>query len=82
MPIYEFRCTSCGKIEEFILTGSRQIEIKCGTCGAEDLERVMSATNHFMGTSGSSASAGPCSTTHSCGPGRSCTSVELPGHTK
>lgn len=82
MPIYEFRCTSCGKIEEFIVTGNRQIEMKCSACGAEDLERVMSTTNHFMGASGSSASAGPCATTRSCGQGRSCTSVELPGHTK
>jgi hypothetical protein len=64
------------------VTGSGQIEMKCSACGGEDLERVMSASNHFAGTRGSSGSAGPCATTRSCGPGRSCTSVELPGHKK
>jgi len=79
LPIYEFRCVSCGSIEEFILVGSRQIEMKCGACGGEDFERVISRANYAMG---SSKSAGISSTTRSCGPGQSCTSIELPGHKK
>ena len=82
MPIYEFRCVSCGSIEEFILVGSRQIEMKCGACGGEDLERVLSRTNYAMGSSGSYQSSGASATTRSCAPGQSCTSIELPGHTK
>lgn len=82
MPIYEFRCLSCGNIEEFILVGSRQIEMKCGACGGEDLERVLSRTNYSMGPSGSSQSNGASATTRSCGHGQSCTSIELPGYTK
>ena len=82
MPIYEFRCANCGNIEEFILTGDRQIEMKCGTCGGENLERVISRTNYVMGSAGSSKSGGPSTTSRSCGPGQSCTSIELPGHTK
>ncbi len=82
MPIYEFRCAGCGNIEEFILTGNSEIEMKCGACGGEDLERVLSRTNYAMGSSGSSGNAGPSATTRSCGPGKSCTSLELPGHTK
>lgn len=77
MPIYEFRCANCGNVEEFILTGSREIEVKCGACGGEDLERVISRTNYAMG---SSRGAGVSGTTRSCGPGQSCTSIELPGH--
>ncbi|MGA3113018.1 MAG: zinc ribbon domain-containing protein [Syntrophobacteraceae bacterium] len=82
MPIYEFQCASCDNIEEFILTGSRQIEMKCSACGGEELHRIMSRTNYAMGQSSSSDTAGPCATTRSCGPGKSCTSIELPGHAK
>ena len=82
MPIYEFLCLSCGNIEEFILVGSGQIEMKCRACGGEDLERVLSRTNYAMGSSGSSQSSGASATTRSCGHGQSCTSIELPGHTK
>jgi putative FmdB family regulatory protein len=82
LPIYEFRCASCGNIEEFILVGSMQIEMKCGACGGEDLERIVSRTNYAMGSAGSSKSSGASATTRSCGHGQSCTSFELPGHTK
>lgn len=83
MPIYEFRCVQCGNIQEIILTNSSQeIEMKCGECGAEELERVLSTTNYAMGSSSSPKSSGPSATTRSCGPGQSCTSIELPGYTK
>ncbi len=83
MPIYEFRCAGCGNIQEFILTGSNQeVEMKCRECGGEDLERVLSSTNYAMGSSGSSQNSGPSATTRTCGPGQSCTSITLPGHTK
>jgi putative FmdB family regulatory protein len=82
LPIYEFRCAKCGNIEEFIMTGSLQVEMKCGACGCEDLERVISRTNYVMGSSGSAKSSGVSSTTRTCGPGQSCTSIELPGHKK
>jgi putative FmdB family regulatory protein len=83
LPIYEFRCTNCDNIQEFILTGSSDtIEMKCGECGGESLERIMSRSNFSMGSSGSSGCSGPSATSRSCGPGKSCTSIELPGHTK
>ncbi|MGC8493080.1 MAG: FmdB family zinc ribbon protein [Syntrophobacteraceae bacterium] len=82
MPIYEFRCTSCSNVEEFIVSGSREIEMKCSACGGEDLERIISKTNYAMGPSGSSGSAGPSATTRTCGPGQSCTSIELPGYSR
>lgn len=83
VPIYEFRCAGCGHIQEFILTGAdREIEMKCRECGGEELERILSRTNYAMGSSGSAKGAGPSATTRSCGPGKSCTSIELPGYTK
>ncbi|MFZ2445220.1 MAG: zinc ribbon domain-containing protein [Syntrophobacteraceae bacterium] len=81
MPIYEFRCVNCGNIQEFILAGSDEnLEMKCGECNGEDLERVMSRTNYSMGSGASGP--GPSATTRTCAPGKSCTSIELPGHTK
>jgi putative FmdB family regulatory protein len=85
LPIYEFRCATCGKIEEFILSGNQEIEMKCSACGGEELERIISRTNFVMGSSSSSGApggGGPSATTRTCGPGQSCTSIELPGHTK
>jgi putative FmdB family regulatory protein len=85
MPIYEFRCANCGSIQEFIFTGSDDnVDIKCRECNGEELERVLSSTNYSMGgSSGSCATpSGASSTTRTCGPGRSCTSIELPGHKK
>jgi hypothetical protein len=37
-----------------------------------------------MGSSSSSSSesSGPSATTRNCGPGKSCTSIQLPGYTK
>ncbi|NSW85845.1 MAG: zinc ribbon domain-containing protein [Syntrophobacteraceae bacterium] len=85
MPIYEFRCTGCGQIQEFLLTrSSEQMEMVCRQCGGDEMERVMSQVNYAMGESASSsaAAAGPSATTRSCGPGNSCTTIELPGHTR
>ena len=84
MPIYEFRCADCGNVQEFILAGSdREIELKCSECNGEALERVLSKTNFSMGASGQSKSgSSPSATTRTCGPGKSCTSIELPGYTK
>jgi len=83
MPIYEFRCSGCGHVQEFIITGSGEnVEMKCGECNGEALERVLSRTNYAMGSSGSGSRSGPSATTRNCGPGKSCTSIELPGYSK
>ncbi len=85
MPIYEFRCAQCGHIQEFILSASGQeVEMKCEECQAEDMERVLSRVNYAMGSSGSASGKGasPSATTRTCAPGKSCTTLELPGHTK
>ena len=83
MPIYEFRCTQCGHIQEIIVTGSdREVSMVCEECRGEEMERVLSQVNYSMGSSGTSGGEGasPSSTTRNCGPGKSCTTLELPGH--
>lgn len=82
MPIYEFRCTQCGNVQEFILTGSSEKpELKCQECQGEDLERVLSRVSYSMG-SGADGSSSPSATTKTCGPGKSCTTINLPGYSR
>lgn len=82
MPIYEFRCTQCGDVHEYLLSGSAdKVEMRCEKCGGEELERVLSRVSYVMG-GGGGKNTQPSAVTKSCGPGKSCTSFELPGHTK
>jgi putative FmdB family regulatory protein len=82
MPIYEFRCTRCGNIQEFLVSGSsEQIEMKCKECRGDELERILSRVSYAMGASADNASS-PSVTTKTCGPGKSCSTIELPGYSK
>jgi putative FmdB family regulatory protein len=43
MPIYEYRCSACRKISEFlVLNTSAPFEPVCPRCGGRDLQRVLS----------------------------------------
>jgi len=43
MPIYEYRCTECGrKTTVLTLRASEQVSPKCERCGGEKLTRLMS----------------------------------------
>ncbi len=82
MPIYEFRCVDCGNIEEIIITrSSQELDMKCKQCQGEQFERVLSQVSYTMasGSSGGAAS-GPSCQTRTCAPGKSCTTLTLPGH--
>ncbi len=82
MPIYEFRCADCGHVQEIIVTSSSDsIEMKCAACQGEVLERILSQVSYAMGDS-SGAATGPSTTTKTCGPGKSCTNITLPGHSR
>ncbi len=83
MPIYEFRCAQCGHIQEVLVSSSTaEVEMKCDACQGEVLERILSCVSYSMGDSGSSRGSGPSATTKTCGPGKSCSTIELPGHTR
>jgi len=85
MPIYEFRCDACQQVFEH-LTLSRQeaAEIRCPSCGAEELSRVMSSCASVMGDSASAPaqSVSPCVQNRSCSNAGSCSTITLPGHTR
>ena len=81
MPIYEFRCLKCNDCFEFLLMNQDdKMELRCPKCKSEDFERVLSVSCHTIGDS-SSNSAPAGTQTRSC-PSGSCTSYDLPGHSR
>jgi len=59
MPIYEYKCNSCGKITEKMESIKSEVrEIDCPECSGVS-ERVMSVTNHKM-DSGLITNQNPC----------------------
>jgi len=78
MPIFEFRCSDCGDIfEKLFLNPGEQVEIACPKCKSGAFERVISRTNHIMGSGGSGGK--PKVTAKSCSSGNGCVSLEIPG---
>lgn len=83
MPIYEFRCVRCGHIQEVLTSSSQsQVTLVCEQCQGEAMERVLSRVSYVMGHSSSAGHDGPRVTSKSCSPGSSCSTIELPGHTR
>lgn len=81
MPIYEFHCAGCGRVFEMIFKSSDDdVDLACPDCGSTTVERVVSVTNHSMGTGSVGKQARL--DTKSCSPGNSCTTLELPGYSR
>jgi putative FmdB family regulatory protein len=81
MPIYEFKCLKCQTyFEMLIMNKDEDFELNCPECKSEDFERIISTTNFAI--AGSSASSNkPSTTTKTCSSG-SCTTYEIPGHSR
>jgi putative FmdB family regulatory protein len=80
MPIYEFKCLECENIFEMLMINSNEtIEMRCSRCNSHDLERVMSTTNYSVGVSGGNTA--PKAQVRNCSSG-SCTTIDLPGHSR
>ena len=59
MPIYEYRCDTCGnEYEELTRRGTRDEEVECPECGTHESDRVLSAFAVSGGSSGGGVSAG------------------------
>ena len=50
MPIYEYECTQCGKIEEVIQKFSDRPLTKCQSCAGKLHKLVSQSTFHLKGT--------------------------------
>ena len=81
MPIYEFKCLKCEQYIELLLMNSKEeVDLKCPECSSQELERIMSTTNYNVGN-GSGKGQGVSTQTKTCS-GGSCTTWDLPGHTR
>ncbi len=67
MPIFEYRCTGCGRIfEEIAKQGQETVEWNCPICGVREGKRILSA----FATVTKGSSAPPCGSQASqCGLG-------------
>lgn len=64
MPIYEYKCSKCGKISEFLVRSEADLNVKCTHCGSDDLEKQISVFNPKV-KEGESKKCHSC-TDHSC----------------
>lgn len=61
MPIYEYKCNSCGKdFEKLIFSSSASKNIECEYCGSEDVEKKISNVSSFGNSDSFSSSFGGC----------------------
>jgi putative FmdB family regulatory protein len=66
MPIYEFRCSKCGKrFEKLCALGETGSSLHCPSCGEDKPARVMSGFATKGVEKGGSPGCGPCSS-NSC----------------
>ena len=66
MPIYEFRCKSCGdEFDKLTSSDWRAAGVACSACDSIDLERVVSRTGGFN-TGGKAEFANPDDACQSC----------------
>lgn len=68
MPIYEYRCLTCGKILEIYHgVGDKDDPLQCTQCGSKDLEKILSpASFSFKGTMGEGEGSRCCEQGVSC----------------
>jgi putative FmdB family regulatory protein len=52
MPIYEYRCSSCGHQEEFLQKVSDPARTRCTKCGQETFSKMVSAAGFQLKGSG------------------------------
>jgi len=59
MPLFEYRCTSCGKVSEFLELPGNSQEKRCKTCGNAEMEKVFSSFG-VKSAAGASCESGAC----------------------
>lgn len=80
MPIYEFRCGSCGHVFELLAmrTGDQK-EARCPKCDGGDLSRVMSACASVVHGSKDAPGSKATLESHNCANAGNCATLTLPG---
>ena len=74
MPIYEYRCRSCGETSEiFQGVGEKDDPLQCTNCGSRELERILSPTSFsFKGELSEGAGPRCCESGVSCANPKHC----------
>jgi len=58
MPIYEYHCPQCGtKFEKLIRSSFSAADVRCPTCGYEDVKRTVSMFGMASSSSGGGGSS-------------------------
>ncbi len=56
MPIFEYRCASCGTVSEFLVGVAQEKEsIRCTSCGGSKLKKVFSPMSFTVKSSAQSS---------------------------
>ena len=80
MPIYEFKCQSCGRVFDLLIFSGEKVEMKCPDCGSLEVTKLISAANHTFGVSTLRAKdGGPGGVTNNVCQSGSCTTIDIPG---
>ena len=67
MPIYDYRCDSCGTTYDIFHKVREVVEdVVCPSCGSDSHTRLLSAPSISVGSSSSSFDAAPSCDTGSC----------------
>ncbi|HDH96199.1 MAG TPA: zinc ribbon domain-containing protein [Proteobacteria bacterium] len=65
MPIYEYRCESCGSEFELLVLSGGDEDARCPECGSRDLAKLVSSFR-CVGASGDGGSRGSPSSCATC----------------
>jgi len=61
MPLYEYKCSSCGKsFEELVSFSEADLTPTCPNCGEDNTQKKISAAASFSSSSRGSMSSGGC----------------------
>ena len=73
MPMYEYKCSSCGTVSE-VLVGVAQDETEpaCTECGSTHLKRMLSIINFASASSSGHSAEHSCGCGHAHGSGGGC----------
>jgi len=72
MPIYEYKCNDCGKINDVLVRNTQNIPlVTCSACKSENMERLVSAPGAVMAKNSvphhHHHQDMPCPNQHKCG---------------
>ncbi len=48
MPIYEYRCETCGAVSEYLVGRGNDEPITCRQCGSHEMNRILSASSFTL----------------------------------